>query len=72
MVDEGKKMSQVTTLSKEKKIIELQEGDCISCGELCMPSIYCCTDPAPITKEQAEAINKKGGYKKHMSGCCCP
>ena len=71
MVDERKKMAQIITILKEQNIIELQEGDCIHCGELCLPSIYGCTEPSPITKEEAEAINEKGGYKKPISGCCC-
>ncbi|MGE0109664.1 MAG: hypothetical protein AB7S81_07900 [Bdellovibrionales bacterium] len=65
MPNASKKDAQMVTMPNQKKIIELQEGDCIYCGELCAPSIYCCTDPSPLTKEEAEAINKKGGYRKH-------
>ena len=28
--------------------IEMQQGDCVSCGQLCPVYAYCCTNPAPI------------------------
>ena len=50
-------------LDGQNKIVELVEGDCIKCGELCPPSIYCCTSPQPLTYEVAQKMNKKGGYR---------
>ncbi len=47
-----------------QNIVAVVEGDCIACGAICPPSIYCCTDPAPLTRQEAEEINKKGGYNR--------
>ncbi len=56
--------------SKALEAVSVNEGDCIACGALCQPSIYCCTDPAPLAREEAETINKKGGYRASYAGYC--
>jgi hypothetical protein len=37
----------------------LVEGDCINCGGLCQPGIYCCPSPSPLTKEEVLALNRE-------------
>ena len=34
--------------------VEYRSGDCISCGQLCPESGYCCTDPAPLFEEELQ------------------